>query len=258
MPGDFGKGNDKIGNGMGLWTYDLTPIVSCPGSKHAICRELRPNCKEGMAPVCWACRKRYRQPKLQTPRDVNFRFSQSDQFVPWANGMISRSRTVKAVRLPGTGDYYSPAFVNKVRAIVNGNPKLRFWAYTRSWNVPAIWAELRKLAREPNMTLWLSWDAKMAENLGPPPDRDSPWCWLAMDDKDVPPEPVDLVWRFDGKASGKLTLGERYTLGGCLVCPHENGVTKTTCAACSICWRGKFRNAKLGKLLEKHTVSTDA
>lgn len=253
VAGKFGKGNDKLGKGEGLLTFDMPPIATCPGSRYAICRELRPDCKEGMEPVCWARRKRYRQPKLQTPREVNYRFSQSNAFVPWANGVISRSRTAKAVRLPGTGDMYNVEFVRKVRAIIQANPKIKFWFYTRCWAVPNIWKELETLKAEPNLTMWLSWDAKMAEYHGTPPDRDLPWCWLAMDDSDLPPEPVDLVWRFDGKASGKPTLGKRYTLGGCLVCPHENGVTKTTCAACGICWKGKkFRKAKTAKLLDKY------
>ena len=77
----FGNGNDKLGKGMGLWTFDLPPIKTCPGSTDAICRESRPYSKQGMEQVCWACRKRYCQPKLQTLREVNYQFSQSDAFV---------------------------------------------------------------------------------------------------------------------------------------------------------------------------------
>jgi len=151
----FGNGNDKLGKGMGLWTFDLPPIKTCPGSTDAICRESRPYSKQGMEQVCWACRKRYCQPKLQTLREVNYQFSQSDAFVPWANGKISRSRAVNAVRLPGTGDMYSVEFVRKVRAIIQANPKIRFWIYTRCWAVPNIWKELQTLSGEANVTLWL-------------------------------------------------------------------------------------------------------
>jgi len=44
-------GNSKLGKG--LMSFDMSPIVSCPGSKHAICRELRPDGKADPKPICW-------------------------------------------------------------------------------------------------------------------------------------------------------------------------------------------------------------
>ncbi|MEI8372582.1 MAG: hypothetical protein WCJ35_07085 [Planctomycetota bacterium] len=247
----FCDSNSKLGKG--LLTFDMSPIVSCPGSVHAICRELRPDGNADPKPICWACRKRYRENKKKERLAANLQFSRTDSFVEWANGVIGRRRTAKAVRLPGIGDMYSTKFVGKVRSIVQANPKMRFWFYTRSWAVPKLWEELKKLKAEPNLTMWLSWDRKMAEHHGPPPDSDLPWCWLATDDDDLPVEPVDLVWRNDAESSGKQKLAEKHTLGGCLVCPHEDGVTETTCVRCGICWRdAKFRTARIGTLLEKH------
>ncbi len=252
VSGKFCDANSKLGKGM--LSFDMTPIASCPGSKHAICRELRPDGNAEPKPICWACRKGYRQENRQLRLAANLQFSRTESFVPWANGVIGRRSKVKAVRLPGIGDMYNVKFVNKVHSIVRANPKTKFWAYTRCWSVPSIWEQLRNLGGEPNMVLWMSWDRKMAEHHGPPPDRKFPWAWLAETDDDLPPEPVELIWRNDGKSSGKQKLTERHTLGGCLVCLHEDGVTKTTCAKCGICWKGeKFRTAKIGKLLEKHT-----
>ena len=58
---------------------------------------------------------------------------------------------------------------------------------------------------------------------------------------------------YDGHLQWNQKLPEKHILGGSLVCPHEDGVSKTTCMACGICWRdAKFRTAKIGKLLEKH------
>ncbi len=250
-PAKFCDSNSKLGKG--LMSFDMSPAVSCPGAKYAICRELRPDGNAEPKPICWACRKRYREQKKKDRLAANFRFSQTDAFVAWANETIARRRTVKAVRLPGIGDMYSATFVGKVRSIVQTNPMMRFWFYTRSWAVPNIWEELKKLKAMPNLTMWLSWDRRMAEHHGPPPDPDLPWCWLAIDDDDLPAEPVDSVWRNDGHLQWNQSLPEKHVLGGCLVCPHEDGVTNTTCATCGICWRdAKFRAAKTAKLLEKH------
>ena len=247
----FCDSNRKLGKG--LLSFDMSPIISCPGSVHAICRELRPDGNADPKPICWACRKAYRQQKMKDRLAMNLQVSRSEAFVPWANRDISRRRVVKAVRLPGVGDLYNVAFVQKVRSILQANPRMRFWLNTRSWAVPKIWEELKKLKAEPNLTLWLSWDRKMAQHHGPPPDRDIPWSWLATDDDDLPPESVNIVWRNDSESSGKRKLSEKHTLGGCLVCPHEDGVTKTTCSQCGICWRdAKFRTAKIAKLLERY------
>ncbi len=250
--GHFCDGNNsKLGKG--LMTFDMSPIVSCPGCRHALCKELRPDCNATEKPICWAFRDRYREKAKKERLATNLLFSRSDLFVPWANGVIGRRRTVKAVRLPGIGDMYDVDFVRKVHAIVQANPTMRFWCYTRCWAVPEIWKELKTLKGESNMSLWLSWDRMMAEHDGPPPDRDFPWCWLAEHDGDLPPEPVAIVWRFNSQSSAHVKLPERHILGNSLVCLHEDGASKTTCMTCGICWRGeKFRTAKIGKLLEKH------
>jgi hypothetical protein len=249
-PAKFCDNNGKLGKGM--LSFDMSPIVSCPGSAHAICRELRPDGNATPKPICWACRKVYRQKKMKNRLAANLAFSRTEQFVPWANGVIGRRRTAKAVRMPGIGDLYDVAFVGKVRSIVQANPQMPFWLYTRCWSVPTIWEELKTLKAEPNLTMWLSWDRKMAEHHGPPPDRALPWCWLATDDDDLPPEPVDIVWRYDGHLQWNKKLPEKHVLGGCVVCPHEDGVTKTTCLQCGICWRGaKNRTATTARLLKK-------
>ncbi len=247
----FTDTNSKLGKG--LMSYDMSPGVSCPGSVNAICRELRPDGKADPKPICWACRKKYRQVKMKDRLAANLRFSRSDEFVDWANRAISGRRKAKAVRIPGVGDMYSVEFVRKVRSIVQANPAMRFWFYTRSWAVPRIWQELQILKVEPNLTMWLSWDRKMAEHHGTPPDHELPWCWLATDDNDVPPEPVAIVWRFDGHLQWNVKLPQKHILGGCVVCPHEDGVSETTCVQCGICWRdAKFRAAKIAKLLDKY------
>jgi hypothetical protein len=253
--GHFCDANHKLGNGM--LSYDLSPFLACPGSRLSLCREMRPD--DGAIPkaICWACRGCYRQHKMKVRLAKNYCFTQTEQFVPWANKLLSRRHgKISAVRMPGTGDFYSVEFVAKVREIVRANPGTRFWAYTRSWTVPHIWAELQKLGDEPNMVLWLSWDRKLARHHGAPPDGKFPWAWLAETDEDLPPDRVDLVFRYMDQSHRELPY--RPVLGGYIVCPHEDGRTETTCLKCGICWGGKrFRSAKVARLLEQRPQPTE-
>lgn len=248
--GHFCDGNRKLDDRV--LSYDLSPILACPGSRLALCRELRPDGNATPKAICWGCRDCYREHAKKVRLLKNYCFSQTEEFVLWANKVLgARESKVRAVRIPGVGDFYSPEFAAMVREIVRANPKMKFWGYTRCWCVPSIWAELRKLGDEPNMTLWMSWDRKMAEHHGPPPDHKFPWAWLAETDDDLPPEPVDLVWRFNSQTSAHVKLPYLPVLGGCAVCPHEDGRTETSCSTCAICWAGtKFREAKIAKLLK--------
>jgi hypothetical protein len=213
-----------------------------------------PDCKATEKPICFGFRDRYRQERMKERLAINLAFSKSPQFVQWAIDTLTRRRNAVAVRLPGIGDMYDPAFVEKVRSIVRAFPRLRFWCYSRSWWLPDIWEALKTLKDESNLTIFLSWDRMMAAHHGPPPDRDLPWCWLSEHDLDVPPEPVAIVWRFNVDSAAHKKLPEKHVLGDSLVCPHETGITtKLTCSTCGICWKGeKFRTAKITKLLEKH------
>jgi len=249
--GHFCDSNSKLGKGM--LSYDISPITTCPGSVHALCRELRPDGNAEPKPICWAMRKKYREKGKKARLVVNTEFSKTTEFVPWANKSLGRRKNVIAVRILGTGDYYSAEFVQQVRKIVRANPKRKFWGYTKSWTIPEMWAELKKLGEEPNMVLWLSWDRGLATYHGAPSDHSFPWCWLAETDNDLPPEAVDLVWRYDGHLQWNQSLPEMHILGDSVVCPHEDGITETTCAKCGICWKGeKFHAAKVAKLLDKY------
>ena len=63
------------------------------------------------------------------------------------------------------------------------------------------------------------------------------------DDSDEPKYKVDLVFR------NSTTTTMKYTSNGSLVCPYDNGVTKTTCSSCKICFTD--REANSGKRKKK-------
>jgi protein gp37 len=248
--GHFCDANRKLGDGM--LSYDLSPILACPGSRLALCRELRPDGNVEPKSICWACRGCYREHAKKVRLLKNYCFTYSEEFVRWVNKVLSgRGHNAHAVRIPGTGDFYSPEFVAKVREIVRANPETKFWAYTRSWTDPTIWAAMQKLGDEPNMVLWMSWDRKLAEYFGAPPNRKFPWAWFAETDEDLPPAPVDLVFRY--KDQSHRAVPYLPILGGAVVCLHEDGRTDTSCAKCGLCWAGaQFRQAKIAKVLDKY------
>ncbi len=94
---------------------------------------------------------------------------------------LGRTRSSAAAARFGRGALLAPAILTTWNSLPRSGPsckrilRMKFWGYTKSWTVPAIWEELLKLGAEPNMVLWLSWDRKMAEHHGAPPDRTFPW-----------------------------------------------------------------------------------
>jgi len=248
--GHFGSGNDKLDSS--IFDYAMTPIAACPGCKHALCSELRPDGNAPCLPMCFGCRGRYRKETMKERLAKNFRFAQSDLFVPWANEYIARHRhQLKAVRMPGVGDLFSIEFIDRVRAIVLENSTVKFFLNTRVWCVPELWAEVqRKLKGLSNLSVWLSWDRKMAARYGTPPDRDLPWTWLAETDDDVPPTRVTLVYRYTPFSVWNYKPSVLLTIGGCIVCPDENGLGSLKCGDCGICYLGpEFREARIAELL---------
>lgn len=239
----FSVANRKLGAGSGLVSFDMTPSKkNCPGAAHAGCREL-----------CWAKRNSYASGSSKNQLAINSAFSRTNHFSGWCVDQLSNNAV--AARIPGTGDFYSATFVRKVIDVARALPDVRFWCYTRCWWLTTIWAALEELGRQPNVSLWLSVDRKMLEHHGPPPACGLPVCWLAIDDGDVPLILVDLVWRNRGK--NNRPLPPQQILGNCVVCPHEDGVTETTCARCGMCWREKkFRNVAIAALLTTAQSST--
>jgi len=180
-------------------------------------------------------------------------------YVNWAYVLLWPDEFVKVwksadvtgvVRVHVGGDYFSPGYVDLWKRIVLGRPEIRFYAYTRSWqdgrgNVAREFTRpLRELSELPNMRLVLSCDRET----GVPPKDLVPAtirAWLAEDDKDLPPEPVELLFRdHDGMGRETMAVAPRGAgpADGTPVCPVERSkkyVKKTgliTCQNCSWCW----------------------
>lgn len=140
-----------------------------------------------------------------------------------------RENFVHVLRIHVAGDFYSEEYIDNWIEIIRRSPGVVFFGYTRTWAVPDYAAAIRRLSRESNMRLWLSFDRLMP---APPKWPGVRRAYLSMNDEDQPRVKVDLVFR----DKPHLSIMKRSTYGA-LVCPYENNVTETTCSKCSICWR---------------------
>ena len=140
---------------------------------------------------------------------------------------------VRVVRIHTGGEFYSAEYAAKWLEVVRRRPKVRFYAYTRAWRVPAIRAVLDELAREPNCRLWYSCD----RDTGRPADLPTGVgiAWLMTDEGDPPPPEAHLV--FGVQKLRRIPLSD---IGGVPVCPAEDGLPREvpiTCDRCRVCWR---------------------
>ena len=174
----------------------------------------------------------------------NYEESLTDDFVAAMNTDIRRN-FAKVVRVHVGGDFYSVEYVRKWIEVVQANPRTVFYAYTRSWRDPEVYRFLLQLAKESNFYMWWSCDRDTGK---PPVSKFANTAYLMEDDNDLPPYKVDLVFR------DKTTTVLKYTPRGSLVCPYDNGITKTTCSQCQICFRDEAVPRK-GQKNERREVS---
>jgi len=181
-----------------------------------------------------------------------FQFHEHKYYVNWAYVLLWPERFVKiwsgaalsgVVRIHVGGDLFSPEYTRIWSDIIRQREEIRFYAYTRSWqdgrgNTRKEFLEpLRELSMLPNMRLVLSCDRET----GIPPIELVPAAiraWLAENDKDLPDEPVELIFRDHAGMEAKPVS----ELAGTPVCPVERSKGykkisgKITCQNCSWCW----------------------
>jgi hypothetical protein len=207
-------GNTKLGLLVHQWSIPSGLRHICVGAS-AICLAL-----------CYAMRQHYCRDSVKDALQANYRASLRKDFVVLAYGWI-RSLFARVVRVHASGEFYSEEYVRKWIIIAKQNPRIVFYAYTRSWADPAIYRALKELAKLPNFIMWWSCDRATG---APPRDAGIRRAYLSIADDDVPKFKVDLVFRDRPKSIKKW-------VAGALVCPPENGVTKTTCSLCQLCFK---------------------
>ncbi|MCP4551781.1 MAG: hypothetical protein GY834_07020 [Bacteroidetes bacterium] len=207
-PMGLSKGNSKLGqfgkyyNSIFVW--NLPSVSACPAASN------------------WCMKNCYNA----DPRIDKFPVSEWQANWWWSihnraelkiiiNEQLKSAEKPCAVRLHSSGDFFSIEYINFWHDIVNMNPDISFWAYTRSWNIENLLFPLSQLRNLNNFQLFASWDESMNSN--PPPD------WR-----------ISLV--IDDLSKGKeLDRNKDYS------CPEQFG-KKLNCASCGFCIKASDKN----------------
>lgn len=209
------EGNSKLG--ASLHTFSLPIIKTCPG-RTSLCEKL-----------CYGGRGRFLTRDVQSAYERNYQASLRADFAERLRLEI-RYRRPRVVRIhAGGGDFYSIAYLAAWLSVIRTCPEVRFFAYTRSWRALELLPLLKQLAQFKNVRLFFSVDRETGRPIRLP--KRVRLAWLAETDQDLPPFPVDLVFR-------NKRRGVRKRLGAVLACPAENGVKghiKMTCERCRLC-----------------------
>ena len=212
------RGNSKLGPSL-IWTFSTPAVATCPGSS-PVCRA-----------ACYARAGRFAFPAVRGRYARNLTRASEPSFV---DDLVDEARRhfVRVVRIHGSGDFHSAAYVGRWAEVADRLPRVVFYAYTRSWRIPAIRETLVDFARRPNVRLWYSGD----RDAGPPP-RDpgvrTAWMIAPGEGPGSVPASADLAFRV--RRRGPLKRAN-----GVLVCPYEQGVPRScppiTCERCRICF----------------------
>ena len=182
--------NTKLGK---ISSFSLPPIKTCPG-RSPVCEKL-----------CYVD-KFYRQyPSVPKAYAANWEAAESDTFVA---DMVAKIQGLPSFRIHVSGDFYSAEYITLWVFIAELCPDTKFWAYTRSWNVPDLVPHLEILRDMPNVQLFASWDESM-------------------------PEPP-TTWRKAYMGAGSQPAYD---------CPEQDG-RKADCKACQYCFLGRKGNVR--------------
>lgn len=182
----WGRGNSKIG--PGIYTYSRLPsrhgVGTCPGSTD-LCES-----------VCYSKRFRNNSPLWEWMRENTYRGANLPRL----------PNDAKVVRVHVSGDFDTKEYIEAWGDLCSLNPRVLFFAYTRSWRVPSLLPSLELLKAHPNVQLFASMDVSTVE---------------------VPPQGWRCAWL------GSLPEGVK-----ALPCPEDAG-EKDNCEVCGYCFRGK-------------------
>jgi hypothetical protein len=211
----FIRGNSKLGEDV--WTWSILAGHTCPG-KSAPCLS-----------ECYALHGHFVWASTIASHQSRWEHSLKRSFVKDALAELEKLKP-KVLRVHVAGDFYSPAYVRKWHKIIEATPGTQFFLFSRSWRVPNILRELRKLAGLKNVCMWFSCDQ---ETGAPPLARNVRRAYMSLNDDDAPLYRVDLVFR------AKRGTTQKFNKRGHFVCPVEQGIVRQkhiTCSTCRLCF----------------------
>jgi len=131
-----------------IFSFDLPPRITC----------VKCNC------CCWAEKGHY----TQKPKDKKLRW----KFLHWLTkqpdfestmiNSIKAKKSAAAIRIHGTGDYYSQDYIERWSKIIAALPKMKFYSYTK-----ALHLDFKPLVDLDNFTLIQSYGGEYDHLINP-------------------------------------------------------------------------------------------
>lgn len=186
------QGNGKVG--PNVWTWSLPAIATCPGATDG---------PDGCVSGCYATKGYYSYPSLQQALIKRWELSeQADRFVALLSKELDRLADGTVIRIHASGDFFSVEYIRAWVELANLYSRLTFYAYTRSWRVKELRAELNRLRKLANVTIWASTDVETGR---------APKGWH------------------------RAHLESEFA-DGMIACMEQVG-TKENCGKCGLCWK---------------------
>lgn len=213
----FRNNNTKLS--ANIFSWSIPAITTCPGATTACLA------------VCYATKGFFKMPDVKAHYARNLERTKDEAFVRDAIEEI-HERKIRVLRVHVAGDFYDAAYITKWCQITLACPETKFFVYTRSWRIAGFQPALRRLARIPNVQLWLSEDSASGRS---PRIKDTRVAYMAIGPEEEAnvPRHADLVFRDAEGVPAKQ-------LNGCRVCPYEQNVPrkigKIGCDRCGICY----------------------
>ena len=205
-------GNTKLGQSISVWS--IPAVSTCPGRT--------PCCEK----ACYATKSRFLLKSVKERLDWNYQQALRPDFVQRMVKEIRRKGAL-VVRVHTAGDYFSKEYAEAWLSIMKQCPKVRFYAYSRSYRIPEIAPVLAEMAKLPCFRLWYSIDKDTGLPDFVPEGVRLAYLQVADDE----PELADLMFRV------RRLRKEKKTVGLPMVCPAETVQGKgTTCGSCRHCF----------------------
>lgn len=190
------RGNAKLGRDILHFDLPAGPAASCPGAS-TFC-----------ASICYARHGHYLFGSVQAKYAANFEAWKAGTLEPVLASELAKLPAGTVIRLHTSGDFVSAAYVAMWHRLASTHPALTFYAYTRSWRVPAILRALDTLRTLANVKIWASTDPTM-----PAPPHGWPIARIVRDWTEAPAEAH---------------------------CPEQTG-KRASCSDCGLCFSPKLR-----------------
>lgn len=189
------SGNRKVGfhneSYKIVFVWNIPPVVTCPGASQ------------------WCKRHCYNGSDDNTKYPINkwnnnlLLFYNNKELLKKSiiNKLIIDNQKI-AFRIHSSGDFFSVEYIEFWRDIISQAPNVDFWAYTRSWKIPALLSALNSLKELKNIQLFAS-----------------------VDDHTKPPPNWRKSFVYDPKSNQRPSN---------LICPEQSGKIEN-CISCKYC-----------------------